>query len=161
MDLPSFLISDRISRDRIPEFVVHGFEEMDSFSFFRGSKPVVPILRESIQVAANLQEVGDLKIHVGNFGLKQTMDAKTGCASAITHSENRFQFGERAPDAEGALDQFDAVSRLRGIVSIVASRALRFGQKAQPLVVPQCIGADSGSLRKLSRSHGLLPWVRV
>lgn len=146
-----------MSRDSIPEFVLQVFEQMCRFALFRTAESLVPVFGEPIQVAPELSKIGDLEIQVGNLGLQQTPHPKARSISPVAGRKCGLQFEKREPDALGTLNQFDAVLVLRGIVSVVARRALRFGQQAETLIVPQGIGADFGPLCKLSRSHGAIP----
>jgi len=43
---------------------------MSAFAFFSSAKPFVPVFCEPIQLAPKAEEIGDLDVQLGDFGIQ-------------------------------------------------------------------------------------------
>jgi hypothetical protein len=82
---------------------------MSAFAFFSSSKPVVPVFREPIQLAAKSEEIGDLNVQLGDFGIQQFPHTTTRRIAPVARDKDGFDFWKRKSDAESALNEFDTL----------------------------------------------------
>lgn len=105
-----------------------------------------------MQMLFSLSQSIDVGPNPGEFLLRQFKYAAAWNTACVPGLKNVCQFRQRETDAKRSPDNPNPLDDFRWIHPIAGLGSLSFRQDPNPLVVPNCIGADGRGLRQLAGS---------
>lgn len=109
----------------------------------RSREATIPVLEDVANRSPCGDQFRDLRVHGGEDAVGCRAHVAAGPAATGTNMQEGRELAEREAEPQAVANQLHSLDDRRRVLPVAGGRSCRRGKKAEPLVVPDRVGADA------------------